>query len=168
MRANNYPLWLNRAIFCIAFFAAACGNSPASNESVVTKELLFDKFIGTWQIPAVNGFERWTKKDDGSFITIGFSIKGNDTSWNENGRVYPEAGIWVFENTVKGQNDEKAIKFIASIFTDSMVQFSNPAHDFPTDINYSFVDNNRIHAFIFGPNDKGGKDTIHFEFKRVK
>jgi hypothetical protein len=165
--SNRYPR-LNRVIFCTAFFAIGCNSTPARTDSGAVKELVFDKFIGTWQIPAVNGFERWTKNEDGSFTTTGFNINGNDTSWNENGRVYTEAGKWVFENTIKNQNDGRAVKFICSQLTDSTVQFSNPAHDFPTDINYSFVDNNRLHAFICGPNDKGGKDTMHFEFTKVK
>ncbi|HET6996213.1 MAG TPA: hypothetical protein VFI06_14570 [Chitinophagaceae bacterium] len=168
MRPNNYSPGLNGAIFCMVFFAIACDSSPARTEPGAVKALVFDKFVGTWQIPSVNGFERWTKKEDGTFRTDGFTIKGNDTSWNENARIYPEAGKWVFENTVKGQNDGKAIKFISSLLTDNRVQFSNPAHDFPTDINYSFIDSNKIHAFIFGPNDKGGKDTMHFEFAKVK
>ena len=165
MRPNNCFSRLHRTIFCIIFLSIACDSTPARTDSGAIKELVFDKFIGTWQIPAVNGFERWTKNEDGSFITTGFNITGNDTSWNENGRVYTEGGKWVFENTI---NDGRAVKFICSLLTDSTVQFSNPAHDFPTDINYSFVDSNRIHAFIFGPNDKGGKDTMHFEFTKVK
>jgi hypothetical protein len=168
MSSHNYPSWLGRAIFCISFFATACGNSPAGNEPAIPKELVFDKFIGTWQIPAMKSFERWTKKEDGSFISAGFTTNGNDTSWNENARIYLKANKWVFENTIKDQNDGRAISFISSSLTDSSVQFSNPDHDFPTDIHYSLIDSDRIHAFIFGPNDKGGKDTLHFEFTRVK
>jgi hypothetical protein len=159
MRSNNYLPRLHHTILFIAFLAIACRSSP---------ELVFDKMVGTWKIGTTDGFEIWTKKPDGSFQSAGITVNGKDTSWNENTRVYPEAGNWIFETTVKGQNDGKAVKFIASVLTGKSVQFSNPTHDFPTDINYSFVDNNRIHAFIFGPNDKGGKDTIHFEFTRVK
>jgi len=51
---------------------------------------------------------------------------------------------------------------------ETIVQFSNPAHDFPTDINYTVADANTLRAFIVGPNNKGGKDTIPFNYIRVK
>ena len=159
MRSNNYIQGLPPAIFFMVFLALACRSSP---------KLVFDKMVGTWKTETPDGFEIWSKQPDGSFKSAGITVKGNDTSWNENTRVYPEAGKWVFETTVKGQNDGKAVKFTASVLTDNSVQFSNPTHDFPTDINYSFIDNNRIHAFIFGPNDKGGKDTMYYELTRTK
>ncbi len=132
-----------------------------------TKELVFDRLLGTWQAEDGKSFERWTK-NDGSYQTAGFSVKGEDTSWNEQGKVYAENGNWVFENTVTGQNDGKAVRFTSTILNGYTVQFSNPAHDFPTDINYTIADPSTLNAFIAGPNNKGGKDTIPFHFSRVK
>ena len=150
---------------------SACNNSqtessPAS--SPVKTHLVFDKLIGTWQSEDGTGFERWTKEEDGSFHSVAFSVKGSDTSWNENARIYPENDKWISENTVKGQNDGKAVRFTSSLLTDSRVQFSNPEHDFPTDVSYTVVDANTVHAFIAGPNGKGGRDTIPFNYVRVK
>ncbi len=113
-------------------------------------------------------FERWTKKDDGTYQSVAFSVKGNDTSWNEVANIYPENDQWVFENTVKGQNDGKAVKFISSLLDENMVQFSNPAHDFPTDVNYTVFGADAVNAFIVGTNNKGGKDTIPFSYTRIK
>ena len=69
---------------------------------------------------------------------------------------------------MKGQNDGKAIKFTSIILNEKTVQFSNPQHDFPTDINYTVADANTVNAFIIGPNNKGGKDTIPFNYTRLK
>lgn len=163
----------------IAGIMIACNNeknnSPATEtisdtakkESVPAGHLVFEKLVGTWKSEDGKSFEEWSKNEKG-YQSRAYSVKGADTSWNEQASIYPENNQWVFENTVKGQNDGKAIKFTSSILTGHQVQFSNPAHDFPTDINYTVADVNTIHAFIVGPNSKGGKDTIPFNYTRVK
>ena len=140
--------------------------TPDSNE--VSTTLVFDQLVGTWQSEDGKTFERWTKINDETYSSVVYSIKDNDTSWNEEGKVYPENKIWIFENLVKGQNSGKSIRFSSTLLNDKTVQFSNPAHDFPTDINYTLPDRNTINAFIVGPNSKGGKDTIPYNYKRVK
>jgi hypothetical protein len=69
---------------------------------------------------------------------------------------------------VKSQNEGKAVKFTSTFLNETSVQFSNPVHDFPTDINYTVTDDNTLRAFIVGLNNKGGKDTIPFNYIRVK
>lgn len=155
----------------------ACNNEKTANADETTANnsttpppvavLPFDKLVGLWKNEDGKSFERWTRVDNGQFRMAAFSIKGNDTSWHEKASIYPESDKWVFENTVTNQNDGRAIKFISSIMSGNSVQFSNPAHDFPTDINYTIPDSNTVRAFIVGPNAKGGKDTIPFNFVRV-
>ena len=132
------------------------------------KELVFDKLAGTWKSEDGKSFEQWTKKDDGTYQARAYSVKGADTSWNEQANIYRENENWVFENTVKGQNHDRAVRFTSTILNDTTVQFSNPQHDFPTDINYTVADANTLNAFIIGPNKNGGKDTIPYNFIRIK
>jgi hypothetical protein len=139
------------------------GNNKAS-----TPQLVFDKLVGTWQSGDQQNFERWAKNENGTFRSVAFSAKGKDTSWNEQADIYREKGQWVFENTVKGQNDNKPVKFTSTLLTENSVQFSNPAHDFPTDVNYTVQDQNKVNAFIIGPNGKGGRDTVWFHYKRIR
>jgi hypothetical protein len=154
----------------------ACNNQsveePAATATATTLppagSTVFEQLVGTWQGEDGKSFERWTKNDNGTFSSVAFSVKGTDTSWNERASIFPENDKWVFENTVKGQNDGKAVKFISSRLTSNSVQFTNPDHDFPTDINYTVSDANTVNAFIIGPNNKGGKDTIPFNYTRVK
>jgi hypothetical protein len=134
--------------------------------TVATGQPVFDKLTGTWKSADGKSFERWTKLKNGNYTSVAFSVKGNDTSWNEHASIYPENGQWVFENTVRNQNEGKSVKFISSILNDNAVQFSNPAHDFPTDVHYTVADANTVNAFIIGPNSKGGKDTIPFNYTR--
>ena len=162
-------------VFVLLVLMAACNNNKNNSSDPATtgndtktadKHLVFDKITGTWQNEDGKSFERWTKNADGTYATGTYSLNGTDTSWNEQGRVYPENGNWIFENTVNGQNAGKAVKFTSSVLNENAVQFSNPAHDFPTDINYTVADANTLRAFIVGPNEKGGKDTIPFNFTR--
>lgn len=151
----------------------ACNDSEGKTEKMeeaapVVGKLVFDKLTGVWQSKDGKNFERWTKNENGTYRSVVFSIKGTDTSWNEQANIYPENEKWIFENTVKGQNDGKAVKFVSSLLNEASVQFSNPAHDFPTDVNYTVVDKNTLRAFIAGPNNKGGKDTIPFNYTKMK
>lgn len=172
---------IQQPIILLAFVVAAstmsCNNSSESKTEPDIKktetstpavtDLVFDKMLGTWQSEDGKSFERWTRNDKGGYNSAAYTLKGTDTSWNEQATIYLENNNWVFQNTVKGQNDGKAVKFVSSILQGNTVQFSNPAHDFPTDINYTITDANTLNAFIVGPNKNGGKDTIPFNYKRV-
>ena len=136
--------------------------------TIMSKQLVFEKLVGIWANENGRSFEQWTKTKNGTYLSKVFSVKGTDTSWREEADVYPEGNNWVFENTVKNQNGGKPIKFISTILNKNVVQFSNPEHDFPTDVNYTIIDANTLRPFIIGPNKKGGKDTIVFNYSRVK
>lgn len=173
---------LNQLINLFAFLVilslsllAACNNSDNSTtaatdttvkEDLPVRQLIFDKLVGTWKSESNRNFERWTKTEQGYRSDV-FSITGSDTNWKEQATIYPQQEQWVYENTVKDQNDGKAIKFLSSILTEYTVQFSNPTHDFPTDVNYTLGGSDSIHAFIIGPNNQGGRDTIPFNYIRV-
>ena len=137
----------------------------AKNE---TKGLVLDKLVGLWKSEDSRSFEQWDKNSDSTYRSRAYSIKGADTSWNEQANIYPENDSWIFENTVNGQNNGKAVKFTSTLLNEKTVQFSNPQHDFPTDVNYTLSDANTLNAFIIGPNNKGGKDTVPFNYTRIK
>src|SRR5690348_13113628 len=84
----------------------ASGAAPDSKSSASSSELpLFEKLLGTWQNENGKSFERWTKTGDHTYHTAGFSVKGADTTWNEQANVYQENNNWVFEALVSNQND---------------------------------------------------------------
>lgn len=163
------------ALFIVVI--AACNNQGNTTGEQINKpdptalpsrQLVFDKLVGTWQSEDGKSFEQWTKNEDGTFRSIVFKMKGKDTVIREQARIYPGNGKWVFDNLVSGQNGGNSVKFTADVVTENMVQFSNPSHDFPNDINYTLPDNNTVNAFIIGKNEKGGLDTIPFNYTRVK
>jgi hypothetical protein len=163
-------------VLLLCCVSISCANNKNENKTVTTEnkskpadpETVFDKLLGTWQSEGGKNFERWTSKDNGKYQSVVFSVKGSDTSWNEQAEIYREKDKWVFENMVKGQNEGKAVRFISVILNDSTVQFSNPLHDFPTDVHYTVSGANTVNAFIIGPNSKGGRDTIPFNYTRVQ
>jgi len=169
---------LSVSICLLIISVIACNNESSMNDSVekdstVTEPkgpppLLFDRFLGTWKSFNGRSYERWVKNANGNYHSVGFRVKDNDTTWEEDINIYPQGNAWISENKVNGQNEGRSVKFTSTIFTENMVQFSNPAHDFPTDINYSIHHPDTLNAFIIGPNSKGGRDTIHFNFRRLK
>jgi hypothetical protein len=173
MRSNH--LLSAGTIFLLSLVLLACNNPTTAGTNntdkpdslLPTTQLVFDKLLGLWQSEDGKNFERWTKNENGTYRSVVYSLKGTDTVWKEQATIYKENDKWIFENKVAGQNDGKTVKFTAASAGESSVLFSNPAHDFPTDINYTVPDANTLNAFIAGPNEKGGKDTIPFNSKRV-
>lgn len=137
-----------------------------SDSSSPAEPVLFDRFIGTWQNKTFGNYEKWQKVNDGEFVAMAFTVNEADTVIQETVKVYKEAGNWVYEVTVKNQNDGLPVKFTANSVTANQVNFSNPTHDFPTDINYSY-DGHSLQAFIAGIGKDGMRDTIPFAFERV-
>jgi hypothetical protein len=166
-------------IFLFSLSVIACNNGTTatstesasktdSSEKTSSTPAVFEMLLGTWKRDDGKLFERWTKNDNGTYTSVVYTLTGRDTNWKETASIYPETDKWVYENLVTGQNAGKSTKFTSSSITSNSVQFSNPAHDFPTDVNYTLPDANTVNAFIVGPNEKGGKDTIPFNYVREK
>src|SRR5687767_5813742 len=142
--------------FIVLLSFIACNNEKGKtivetsddSASSTTRQTIFDKLVGEWQSEDGKTFEQWIKNDNGTYESRVYSVKGTDTSWNEQANIYPENDKWIFENTVKGQNDGNPVKFTSTILSENNVQFSNPTHDFPTDVNYTIADDNTVTAFI--------------------
>jgi hypothetical protein len=134
-----------------------CNNNNAGGNS------LFDSLVGTWKLDEDDQYERWSKNDDGTYLSTGYSVNGKDTLISEKVAIYPKGGNWCFETMVTGQNNGKAIVFTSVILTDSLVQFENKEHDFPNIINYHLRYQNNLRAFIAGK-----ADTIYFNYNRVR
>ncbi len=142
-------------------FLMACSNKETGTAEA-DSNLIFDKLLGTWKLAEEDQFEQWSKNEDGSYSSRAFAVVGKDTTIMEEVKIVPEAGKWNFITQVKGQNKGKAVTFTSSLLQDTLVQFENPAHDFPRIINYRLASKNDMQAFIGGTTD-----TIYFNFSRV-
>jgi hypothetical protein len=128
-----------------------------------SKDLVFDKLIGTWMLTDSSQYEQWQRNMDGSFRSRMFSIEGNDTAIAEEVSIYEADQKWHFKVTVNGQNKGEPVVFSSTKLTESTVQFENPEHDFPKLVNYEVLPNNHMRAFI-----ASSTDTIYFNFKKLK
>lgn len=75
--------------------------STTTETTTTANDLVFDKMLGTWQSEDGKSFERWTKNDKGGYNSAAYSLKGADTSWNEQANIYLENSNWVFEKDRK-------------------------------------------------------------------
>jgi hypothetical protein len=141
-------------------------NPPPSTFHLRQDDVIFNKLTGSWQRTNGKYLEKWEKKGDGSFFSISYRINGADTTLEEEVTTTREGNRWVY--AVKGAGNADIVKFTSVEVTPTKAHFANPAHDFPTDIVYELIDPTKLRAYIVGPNDKGGKDTVWFNFARIK
>lgn len=147
------------ATMVCAFVLLSCASTERNAKESVT---VFDRLIGTWKLAEEEQFEQWKKNEDGSYSSKMFAVAGKDTNVMEDVKIVKEGDKWNFITLVKGQNKGKSVTFTSSILQDTLVQFENPAHDFPRIINYRLASESSMQAFIGGTTD-----TIYFNFTRV-
>jgi hypothetical protein len=147
--------------YLILFF-----NLPPSNFHLGQDDLIFHKLIGSWQRTNGKYLEKWEKNTDGNFFSISYRINGADTTLEEEVTTTWKGNRWLY--AVKGAGNAKIVKCSPVEVTPNKAHFANPAHDFPTDIVYELIDPTQLRAYIVGLNKKGGKDTVWFNFTRIK
>ncbi|MEZ5082030.1 MAG: DUF6265 family protein [Bacteroidales bacterium] len=128
----------------------------------------FEKIIvqlpGLWKIDNADYYEEWEKAEQ-IYEGRSYSIKGNDTVVLELIRIYHETGNIIYEPTVFGQNDGNPIKFELISADSASFTFENKLHDFPQQISYSFLSENKLAAKISGIVD-GKEEQISFNFTK--
>lgn len=166
----NYQIYILASAFAVLSACSTNTVDPVEDSTLPKTDeelILFDKMLGLWENEDGKSYERWSKLDDNTYLSVGFQVDGADTVYTERVEIHNKNGQWISENTVPGQNDGKAIEFRVTELTGNEVHFSNPAHDFPTDIHYHLTNEKTVNAFIAGPNQAGGVDTIPIHFTRV-
>lgn len=147
------------ATLVCALMLLSCTNDGKDSKEPI---MVFDRLIGTWKLTNEDQFEEWRKNNDGSYSSRTFAVSGKDTNMMEDVKIVKEGAKWNFITLVKGQNKGKSVTFTSTILQDTLVQFENPAHDFPRMINYRLASESNMQAFIGGTTD-----TIYFNFIRV-
>lgn len=137
---------------------------PTSN--LHQDDVIFSKLTGTWQRSNGRTHEKWEQKPDGSFFSVMYSVRGADTTIQEEVTTTLEGNRWVY--AVKGAGNAEIVRFPSVEVTPTRAHFSNPAHDFPTDIVYELVSPTELRAYIVGPGQQGKTDTVRFNFKKMR
>jgi hypothetical protein len=113
------------------------------------------KLEGCWKYDSDHDiYESWRKVNDSLMLGKGFSVKGDDTTVNE------EVQLWLTEKEVRyiakvhGQNDDSPVIFLLRGTTRDEFCFENPQHDFPQKICYRFIHDTLMSVTIAGNNDQ--------------
>jgi predicted lactoylglutathione lyase len=88
--------------------------------------------LGEWYVPALGIYENWYQDDEG-FYGDAFRLKDGERIPFESFRIKPVDGVPAYVVTVGG---EEPVAFKLISVEGSMMVFSNPENEFPTQISY--------------------------------
>ncbi len=109
--------------------------------------------------------ERWLPARGGMLIGVGRTTRGARTLEFEFMRVVlaPDGQ----PSYIAQPNGGPAVEFKRVSGGADWVRFENPAHDFPTQVEYRRT-GNHLHAHIAGPGDGSKQKVINFEYDRCR
>src|SRR5690606_26173839 len=94
--------------------------------------------------------EQWTKSGDTLLMGVSTTAKNKQVKSSETVRIKLLNDSLFYDVTVSNQNDGKSIRFKMVELNDSLVQFENKQHDFPTRIEYKKLTDSTCLATISG------------------
>ncbi|UQD56356.1 DUF6265 family protein [Flavobacterium sp. K5-23] len=108
--------------------------------------------IGTWENNSAEGnlSETWKKTTDSTFQAQSFFIKGKDTLHFETINLNQVDEGLEYNAQVKGQNNDKSVRFALTASTENQLVFENPKHDYPQKITYTKINKDSLVAEISG------------------
>lgn len=127
-----------------------------------------DWLLGQWSAasPGRQLLETWEKLDDSTFAGSGYLIKGADSTLLESIRLEQRNGRLFYVPLVKGQNNEKPVRFALTRANAQQLVFENPAHDFPQQITYTRISKDSLLAEISGI-VQGATKSRRFPMRRI-
>lgn len=134
-------------LFLFILLISACENS---NKNAILKTSNW--LIGEWERNSVEGNlkEIWKPKNDSTFISESYFIKGKDTLHFEQIQLQQTDDDLVYISTIRGQNNDKPITFIQNKEEEKQLVFENLTNDYPQKITYSKISKDRIQIQISG------------------
>jgi hypothetical protein len=119
---------------------------------------------GKWCV--TNGEERieeyWLSPAGGVLLGVARAVKGGELSSFEYLRIVIEGGVPAY---VAQPNGNAQTTFTRTAGGPDWVRFENPAHDFPTRVEYR-RNGEALHAEIAGPSEDGKEMVISFRYTR--
>ncbi len=123
--------------------AIACQKNNSIEKDQIKKA---DWLIGNWQYKTPSGTlsENWEKVNDSTFKATSLFIKDKDTIHYESIILQQEEETLTYSTTIKGQNENKPIKFQMKEDIENELIFENLKNDYPKRINYKKISNGII------------------------
>jgi hypothetical protein len=108
--------------------------------------------LGKWETKTADGVlsENWKQLNDSTFQGESFFIKGKDTLHFESIVLQQKGEELIYNATVKGQNEDKAVPFKLTLGNEKQLVFENPKHDYPKKIFYTLINKDSLVASISG------------------
>jgi hypothetical protein len=108
--------------------------------------------LGKWETKTADGnlSESWKQLNDSTFQGQSLFIKGKDTLHFESIKLQQIGEELIYNATIKGQNEDKAVAFKMTIGTAKEMIFENPKHDYPQKIIYTQIKKDSLVASISG------------------
>lgn len=154
----------NTFLVVLVLFCLGCVQKKKENKEgskAVSIEKNFDWLIGNWERSnekeGKQTFENWVKLNEKAYQGIGFTIKENDTIWQESIELNKVSETWNF--AVKGKSDPMPTVFIVTAIEEDSFICENEENEFPKKISYSKGEKGIV-AVI-----SGGDMEILFEFE---
>ncbi|MEO4005777.1 DUF6265 family protein [Flavobacterium sp. CAU 1735] len=128
-----------------------------------------DWIIGTWENKTPKGslYETWRKINDHEYRGKSYILQGKDTVVFETIQLVQEGPNLFYIPTVKDQNNNQPVHFIAKTSSATQLIFENRQHDFPQVITYTKTGTDALTAEISGTKN-GQERRQSFPMKRIK
>lgn len=147
----------------IIILSASCQQDYPEQFSAV-----LDKLEGEWQEAPGIGYREVWKKDGGNLRGAGFMHAGDSYSQTETLEIMVTDSTLVYRATVPDQNEGRVISFPLSSHSDSMLEFTNPEHDFPNVIAYRFSNDSLLYIDVQSLTDPNGNFSLRLKKTRVR
>ncbi len=113
-----------------------------------------NRLKGTWKVEKKEKFEVW-RQEGVNLVGESYTINNGERHVLETLLIKNEDGKIIFEATVPDQNEGATIPFVLNDEKVDVLSFENPEHDFPTQIIYEFINENRLLIKVQGADGKG-------------
>ncbi|MEP7264178.1 MAG: DUF6265 family protein [Bacteroidota bacterium] len=160
-----------KKIFSFLMVAICCFgiNETASAQKIKSFKNI-DWLEGKWMMEGKKGdtYEIWKMVDENHMSGKSFKVYKKDTTMRETIELVKENDNVFYIVTVKDQNNGEPVRYTMTDGNHRHMDFSNPEHDFPKEINYQWKQNDRYEVEIIGPLKPGSKKNkvILFSFKK--
>jgi len=137
------------SLLSLLLIASACQKNATAEKDLIKKA---DWLIGNWENKTNIGIlsENWEKVNDSTFKAKSLFIKDKDTIHNESIVLQQKGETLTYITTIKGQNDNKPIRFLLKEDIENALVFENLKNDYPQKISYKKTANNSLITQITG------------------
>lgn len=127
----------------------SCKNSEKDEKDKIKSA---NWLLGKWSTKTADGdlSEKWIQLNDSTFQAVSLFIKDKDTLHFESILLQQNGEELIYNATVKGQNENKAVAFKMTTGTEKQLVFENPKHDYPQKITYTLISKDSLTASISG------------------